>query len=129
MVSQNSTWPAVRELDPAVTAAVRVTAVPAATVVTDLPPLVAVIVVVVLVGGFATTTVRGTVPVTEPDVPVMVASDVAGCAELEAVSVTIAVALVGFGAIVAVTPVGRPDTASETSPVNPLTSAIVTVEV
>ncbi len=57
--------------------------------------------------------------VTVPEVPVMVTVDVPGAAELLAVSVSRLEVLVGLVANDAVTPVGRPEAARVTLPVNP----------
>jgi hypothetical protein len=67
--------------------------------------------------------------VTFPDVPVMVTTLVPSATELLADSVRIAslygvlVGLFGLGEIVAVTPVGRPETARVTAALNPLVDA------
>lgn len=64
-----------------------------------------------------------------PDVPVMVTTVVPSATELPADSVRIAssygvfAVLVGFGEIVAVTPLGRPETARVTGPLKPLEEA------
>ena len=74
-------------------------------------------------------TVRASVVVAVrlPDVPVMVTVDVPVVAVLLAVSVSTLVPVVGFVPNAAVTPLGRPDAASVTLPVNPPTSVTVMV--
>jgi hypothetical protein len=74
-------------------------------------------------------TVRASVVVAVrlPEVPVMVTVDVPVVAVLLAVRVSTLVPVVGFVPNAAVTPLGRPDAASVTLPVNPLTSVTVTV--
>ncbi len=62
-----------------------------------------------------------------PDVPVMVTVEVPVVAVLLAVSVSTLVPVVGFVPKAAVTPLGRPDAASVTLPVNPPTSVTVMV--
>ena len=54
-----------------------------------------------------------------PDVPLIVTVDVPSVAVLLAVSVSVLVAVVGFGLNAAVTPLGKPDTARFTLPLNP----------
>jgi hypothetical protein len=74
-------------------------------------------------------TVRATVVVAVrlPEVPVMVTVDVPVVAVALAVSVSTLVPVVGFVPNAAVTPLGRPDAASVTLPVNPPTSVTVMV--
>jgi hypothetical protein len=69
------------------------------------------------------------VAVTDPEVPVMVTVEVPAVAVALAVNVTTLEAVVGLGANVAVTPLGRADAASVTLPVNPPTSVTVMVSV
>jgi len=57
--------------------------------------------------------------VTEPDVPVTITLYCPTAAELLAVNVIVLLPVVGLGAKDAVTPLGRPDTERETTPVNP----------
>ena len=64
-----------------------------------------------------------------PDVPVMVTVAVPVVAALVAVSVSTLLPAVGFVPKVAVTPLGRPDAASVTLPVNPPTSVTMIVSV
>ena len=64
-----------------------------------------------------------------PEVPVMVTVDVPGAAELLAATVSILDAAVGLALNEAVTPVGRPEAARVTLPLNPFRSATVTVSV
>lgn len=64
-----------------------------------------------------------------PEVPVIVIVLVPGVAVLATVSVSTLVLVVGLVTNAAVTPVGRPDAASVTLPVNPLTSVTVMVSV
>src|ERR1700679_2188255 len=64
-----------------------------------------------------------------PEVPVMVTVDVPTVAELLAVSVSTLDAVVGLVPKEAVTPVGKPEAARVTLPVNPPTSATVIVSV
>jgi hypothetical protein len=67
--------------------------------------------------------------VTLPEVPVMVTVDVPAVAELLAVSVSTLDAVVGLVPNEAVTPVGKPEAARVTLPVNPPVSATVIVSV
>ena len=67
------------------------------------------------------------VAVTEPEVPVMVIVDVPAVAVLAAVSVRVPIEVDGLEAQAAVTPVGRPEAASVTEPLNGLTSVILIV--
>jgi hypothetical protein len=62
-----------------------------------------------------------------PDVPVMVTVEVPVVAVALAVRVSTLVPVVGLVPNVAVTPLGRPDAASVTLPVNPFTSCTVMV--
>jgi hypothetical protein len=64
-----------------------------------------------------------------PEVPVMVTVDVPAVAELLAVSVRTLDAVVGLVPNKAVTPLGKPDAARVTLPMNPFRSATVTVSV
>jgi hypothetical protein len=88
-----------------------------------------------LVGGGAVTcgkvTARERVVdvVRAPDLPVMVMFCVPSGALVAAVTVSRAVVEVGFGAKVAVTEDGRPETARLTLPVNPFTPVIAIVDV
>lgn len=77
------------------------------------------------------TTVRTTVvfAVKEPEVPVTVIVDVPAVAVLPAVSVSTLLPVVGFVPKPAVTPLGNPDTASVTLPLNGLTSVTAIVSV
>src|SRR6516164_5939625 len=76
-------------------------------------------------------TVRGIVVlvVVLPDVPVMVTVAAPVVAVLVAFSVSTLLPVAGFVPNVAVTPLGRPDAASVTLPVNPPTSVTVIVSV
>jgi hypothetical protein len=67
--------------------------------------------------------------VTLPEVPVMVTVKVPAVAGLLAVSVIMLEPVVGFGAKDAVTPLGRPDAARLTLPVNPYCGFTLTVDV
>ena len=67
--------------------------------------------------------------VKDPDVPVMVTVAVPAVAVLLAVKVRTLVLVVGLVANAAVTPVGRPDAARVTLPLNGLTSVTVMVSV
>jgi hypothetical protein len=69
------------------------------------------------------------VSVSEPEVPVMVTVAAPAVALLLAVRVRTLVLVVGLVANVAVTPVGRPDAARVTLPLNGLTSVTVMVSV
>lgn len=69
------------------------------------------------------------VAVAEPEVPVMVIVDVPAAAALEAVSVRVLPEVDGFEAQVAVTPVGNPEAASVTEPLNELISAMLIVSI
>ena len=64
-----------------------------------------------------------------PDVPVMTMLYCPRLAVLLAVSVTVQVPVVGFGANDAVTPLGKPDAEKATLPVNPYSGYIKTVAV
>ena len=66
-------------------------------------------------------TVRGKLVLSakEPDVPVTVIMYCPRLAVLLAISVSVLLPVVGFGLKDAVTPLGRPDTARFTLPVNP----------
>jgi len=67
--------------------------------------------------------------VSEPDVPVMVMVLVPATVVLATVNVSTLVLVVGLVANAAVTPVGRPDAARVTLPLNGLTSVTVIVSV
>ena len=67
--------------------------------------------------------------VVEPEVPVIVIVEIPATAVLLAVNVTTLVPLVGFVPKVAVTPLGKPDAASVTLPVNPPVGVTVIVSV
>ena len=69
------------------------------------------------------------VAVVEPEVPVIVTVDVPVVAVLLAVSVSTLVLVAGLVPNAAVTPLGRPEAASVTEPVNPPTSVTVMVSV
>jgi len=69
------------------------------------------------------------VAVIDPEVPVTVTVDVPAAAVLLAVKVTTLVPVAGFVPNAAVTPLGRPEAASVTLPVNPFTSVTVIVSV
>src|ERR1700678_2033304 len=85
--------------------------------------------VMVKLGVAVELTVRASVVVAVrlPDVPVIVTVDVPVVAVLLAVSVSTLLPVVGFVPNAAVTPLGRPDAASVTLPVNPFTSVTVMV--
>ena len=78
-----------------------------------------------------TRTLRGIVVVTVrlPEVPVMVTVLVPPAAEALALTVSVVVPEVGLGEKDAVTPLGRPETARVTLPVNPYSGVIVTTVV
>lgn len=80
--------------------------------------------VIVKFGDEVALTVRASVVVATraPEVPVMVTVLVPAVADALAVRVSVLAPVVGFGLNTAVTPVGSPDAASVTLPVNPLTS-------
>lgn len=67
--------------------------------------------------------------VTVPEVPVMVTVDVPVAAVLVAVNVSMLLPVVGFVPNAAVTPLGNPEAARVTLPVNPPTSVTVMVSV
>ena len=69
--------------------------------------------------GVGTVTVRVVDAVSEPEVPVMVIVALPGVAELLAVNVSTLLPVVGLVEKAAVTPLGRPDAARVTLPVNP----------
>jgi len=79
----------------------------------------------------AVVTVSATVVVSVvlPEVPVIVTVDVPAVAALLAVNVATLVPVVGLVPNAAVTPLGRPEAASVTLPVNPFTSVTVIVSV
>src|ERR1700731_3849075 len=79
--------------------------------------------------GACTPKVRLVVVVRLPEVPVMVRVFVAALAELLAVSVSTLLPEVGFVPHTAVTPLGSPDTARFTIPLNPYCGVTVIVEV
>ena len=64
-----------------------------------------------------------------PEVPLMVTVEVPAVAELLALSVSMLDAVVGFVPNEAVTPLGKPDAARVTLPVNPFRPATVMVSV
>jgi hypothetical protein len=76
-----------------------------------------------------TVSVMVVVAVVVPDVPVMVTVEVPVVAVLVAVNVSTLVLVAGLVANAAVTPLGRPDAARVTLPVNPPTSVTVMVSV
>jgi hypothetical protein len=85
--------------------------------------------VIVKFGDEVALTVRASVVVATrlPEVPVIVTVAPPVVADALAVSVSVLVPVVGFGLNPAVTPLGRPDAARVTLPVNPLTSFTVMV--
>ena len=85
----------------------------------------------VKLGGVLATTVRATVAVSvrEPEVPVTVIEEVPTVAVLLAVSVSTLVPVAGSAPKAAVTPVGNPDAAKVTLPLNGLKSAMEMVSV
>ena len=80
-----------------------------------------------LTSGPATVRLNVVVPVKLPDVPVTVTVTVPAAAVALAVSVSVLVVAVGFGLNFAVTPLGRPDAARLTLPLNPPRSVTVIV--
>jgi hypothetical protein len=84
---------------------------------------------IVKFGDAGALTVRASVVVATrlPEAPVMVTVALPFVADALAVSVSVLVPVVGFGLNPAVTPLGRPDAARVTLPVNPLTSFTVMV--
>jgi hypothetical protein len=117
--SQNRTCPVVSGVDPALTAAVRVTTLPETMDVTGAPAEVTVRVVDVIACAAPTVSASGVVSIRVPEVPVIVTVASPVAAALLAVSVRVLEPLVGFGENDAVTPLGRPDAARLTLPVNP----------
>jgi hypothetical protein len=87
--------------------------------------------VIVKFGDEAALTVRASVVVATrlPEVPVMVTVLVPVVADALAVSVSVLVPVAGFALNAAVTPLGRPDAARLTLPVNPFKSVTVMVVV
>jgi hypothetical protein len=83
-------------MDPALTAAVNVTTVPAVTDMTEAPDEVTASVVEVIAGAVLTVTAREVVATRAPEVPVMVSVDVPGVAELLAESVSTLDPVAGF---------------------------------
>jgi hypothetical protein len=102
-----------------VTLAVRVTRLPDATEVTAVPPEVTARVVVVVGGVLRTVTGRLVIAVIPPEVPVTETENVPGVAVLLAVRVSTLAPVVGLGFHDAVTPLGSPDAARVTLPLNP----------
>ena len=81
----------------------------------------------VKLGGGATVSAKVVVADRLPEVPVIVTVAVPVVAELLAASVSTLLPVVGFVANSAVTPLGRPEAAKVTLPLNPFTGATVTV--
>jgi hypothetical protein len=107
-------------VDPALTSAVKVTTLPAAIDVTGAPADITPSVVDVVVCAAPTVNTSDVVWTSVPEVPVIVTVASPRVAALVAVSViTLELVEVGFGAKDAVTPLGRPDAAKLTAPVNP----------
>jgi hypothetical protein len=73
----------------------------------------------VAAGAPLTVTGSGAEMLIDPEVPVMVAVAAAGTADWPAVRLSVAIPLVGLGEMVAVTPLGKPDMARFTLPLNP----------
>lgn len=69
--------------------------------------------------GELTISTKEEVWLSEPEVPVIVTVTAPGVALLLAVRVRVLIPVVGFGEKVAVTPLGRPETARFTLPVKP----------
>jgi len=80
-------------------------------------------------GFAATVSAMVVVSVSDPEVPVIVTVDVPTVSVALAARVSTLVLVVGLVANAAVTPVGRPDAARVTEPVNGLTSVTVSVSV
>ena len=102
------------------------TGVPQREVVTGEPPDAIVNVVAVEVPGVRMVTVRGVVADSAPDVPVMVAVAVPGCAELSAIRVRMLPVADEAGFQLDVMPDGRPAIEKVTTPLNPLAPIIPT---
>jgi hypothetical protein len=83
----------------------------------------------VKLGGLFTVNATVVLAVRLPEVPLIVTVDVPTVAELLAVSVSTLVPVVGFVPKDAVTPLGRPDAARVTLPLNPPALVTVTVSV
>lgn len=81
----------------------------------------------IVVGAQLTVKAMVVLAVRLPEVPLMVTVAVPTVAVLLAVSVSTLLPVLGFVANAAVTPLGRPDAASVTLPVNPFRSFTVTV--
>jgi hypothetical protein len=128
VLSQKLTSPDVTGEPPDVTEAVRVTKVPHDAVLTDEPPAAIDSAVVLEPPGDRIVTGSCVLATRAPDVPVMVAFAVPGCAELAAVSVrTLPVAdEVGFQ--LAAIPEGKPAMEKLTLPLNPLSGLTATDE-
>jgi hypothetical protein len=120
VASQKFTAPVVTGLDPALTLAVSVSALPAEIDVTGAPTEVTARLVAVTVGAVLTVTPRSVVATRLPEVPVMVAVAMPTFAALLAVNVSrLDKVEVGFGAKDAVTPLGSPEAVRFTLPMNP----------
>jgi hypothetical protein len=117
--SQNKTRPLVNFVEPAVTLDVSVTAVLEATVTTELPAVVIVRLVDVVAGAAFTFTVSGVEPLTDPDVPVIVAVVDPGVADWLTARVSVLTPVVGLEENDPVTPLGSPAIARATLPLKP----------
>ena len=96
VASQKFTCPAVNAEEPDSTVAVKVTTLPELTEVTGAPAEVKASVVVVAAGSDLIVTVKDTVSVRAPEVPVMVAFALPSVAELLTVSVSTLIPVEGF---------------------------------
>src|ERR1035441_2350826 len=88
-------------------------------VVTGVPPAVIARVVDVVAGAARTATTREAEALRAPEVPLRAAVAEPGMADGLAVRFRVLVPVVELGEMVAVTPLGRPDTARLTVPLNP----------
>ena len=119
VASQNFTRPVVSGVDAALTAAVKVIVLPEEIDVAGTPADVTDRVVVVGGGALLTFTARGSVAVSAPEVPEMIAENVPMAAAPAAASVSTLLPAVGFVFHDPVTPQGSPVTARLTLPLNP----------
>ena len=115
-------------MPPVVTEAVSVTGVPQAAVVMGEPAALIARAVELETDVDPMVTGSGTVAVSAPEVPVMVAVVVPVCTELAAVSVRTPAVADETGFQLAVTPEGKPAMEKATVPLNPFTPTIPTVD-
>src|SRR6185312_5294919 len=125
---QKITCPVVSEVDPCPTDAVSVTGVPAATELTGLAAAEIASVVVVAAGAVRIVICNGSVALSAPEVPVIVATVVPGVTDGAAVRVSVLDVVVDGEEKLAVTPAGRPSIVRFTAPLNPFERTTDTVD-